>query len=70
MVSRWDPDFIITTGDNNYPVGSADTIDANIGRYYERFIGNYRGAFGPGNHVNRFWPSPGNHDWGEGTLAA
>ncbi len=69
MVSGWDPDFIITTGDNNYPSGSADTIDANIGRHYERFIGNYRGAHGPGSTVNRFWPSPGNHDWGEGTLA-
>jgi tartrate-resistant acid phosphatase type 5 len=70
MVSGWDPDFIITTGDNNYPTGSADTIDANIGRHYERFIGNYHGAHGPGSVINRFWPSPGNHDWGEGTLAA
>jgi hypothetical protein len=70
LVSGWDPDFIITTGDNNYPLGSADTIDANIGRHYQRFIGNYRGAHGPGSVTNRFWPSPGNHDWGEGTLAA
>jgi hypothetical protein len=69
MVSRWDPDFIITTGDNNYPSGSAETIDANIGRHYGRFIGSYRGAYGPGSPVNRFWPSPGNHDWGQGTLA-
>src|SRR5688572_7298483 len=68
MVSAWDPDFIITTGDNNYPSGSADTIDANIGKHYERFIGNYHGAHGPGSAVNQFWPSPGNHDWDNGTL--
>ena len=70
MVSGWNPDFIITTGDNNYPSGSAETIDANIGRHYERFIGNYHGAYGPGAVVNRFWPSPGNHDWDDGALAA
>lgn len=69
MVSGWDPDFVITTGDNNYPSGAADTIDANIGKHYARFIGNYRGRYGPGSAVNRFWPSPGNHDWGDGTLA-
>jgi tartrate-resistant acid phosphatase type 5 len=70
MVSGWNPDFIITTGDNNYPSGSADTIDANIGKHYQRFIGNYRGAHGLGSAVNRFWPSPGNHDWDDGALAA
>jgi len=69
MVARWDPDFVITTGDNNYPIGAADTIDTNIGKHYARFIGNYRGAFGPGSPFNRFWPSPGNHDWDTGTLA-
>jgi tartrate-resistant acid phosphatase type 5 len=69
MVAGWRPDFVITTGDNNYPLGEASTIDANIGKHYARFIGNYRGAFGPGSATNRFWPSPGNHDWDTGTLA-
>lgn len=69
LVSNWNPDFVITTGDNNYPVGAAETIDANIGKYYWRFIGNYRGAYGQGSATNRFWPSPGNHDWDTGTLA-
>ncbi len=69
MVSGWNPDFVITTGDNNYPAGSASTIDANIGKHYAPFIGGYRGAYGPGSATNRFWPSPGNHDWDGGSLA-
>ena len=63
LVKSWRPDFIITTGDNNYPTGAASTIDANIGKYYAEFIGNYRGRFDAGSPVNRFWPSVGNHDW-------
>jgi hypothetical protein len=63
LVDSWNPDFVITTGDNNYPSGEASTIDANIGKYYSRFIGNYQGAYGPGSETNRFWPSLGNHDW-------
>jgi tartrate-resistant acid phosphatase type 5 len=63
LIKGWRPDFVITTGDDNYPAGGEDTIDANIGQYYSDFIGNYRGAFGPGSPVNRFWPTPGNHDW-------
>jgi hypothetical protein len=69
MVAGWNPDFVITTGDNNYPSGAAETIDANIGKHYARFIGNYHGRYGPGSALNRFWPSPGNHDWDAGSLA-
>jgi len=63
QVASWDPDFIVTLGDNNYPRGAASTIDANIGQYYSRFIHPYRGAFGDGAAHNRFFPSLGNHDW-------
>lgn len=63
LVKSWDPDFVITTGDNNYPNGAANTIDANIGKHYAEFIGDYQGMHGPGSDVNRFWPSLGNHDW-------
>ncbi|MCC6166181.1 MAG: metallophosphoesterase [Caldilineaceae bacterium] len=63
LIQGWNPDFIVTTGDNNYPDGAASTIDDNIGKYFGRFIGNYQGAYGPGSAVNRFWPSLGNHDW-------
>lgn len=56
-------DVVITLGDNNYPSGSADTIDVNIGKYYASLIFPYRGHFGPGAKENRFFPSLGNHDW-------
>ncbi len=62
LVRSWNPDFIITTGDNNYPAGEAHTIDRNIGQYYARFIAPYKGAYGPGAAVNRFFPALGNHD--------
>jgi len=57
------PDFIITTGDNNYPSGEAATIDENVGRYFHDFIAAYQGDFGNGASDNRFFPSLGNHDW-------
>lgn len=63
MVKSWMPDAVLTTGDNNYPRGAATTIDGHIGQYYQEYIGNYRGTFGPGAVSNRFFPSLGNHDW-------
>jgi tartrate-resistant acid phosphatase type 5 len=63
LVTSWNPDFVITTGDNNYYEGAASTIDRNIGQYYCQFIGNYRGKPEECSLENRFWPSPGNHDW-------
>lgn len=64
LVKSWNPDFIITLGDNNYDNGAASTIDANIGQYYHDFIGNYTGMYGPGAVSNNFYPALGNHDWG------
>jgi len=63
LVKSWNPDFVITVGDNNYPYGAASTIDANIGKYYHNFIFPYTGAYGNGATTNRFFPSLGNHDW-------
>lgn len=63
LVKSWAPRAVFTVGDNNYPRGSADTIDANVGRHYAAFIGDYRGAYGPGADGNRFFPALGNHDW-------
>ena len=65
MVASWSPDFVITVGDDNYEEGLASTIDPNVGKYYSPFIGNYKGTFGAGSATNRFFPTPGNHDWGE-----
>ncbi|MEP7214048.1 MAG: hypothetical protein ABI791_13290 [Acidobacteriota bacterium] len=62
LVHGWNPDFVITTGDNNYPDGKASTIDANIGQYYHDFIFPYVGTYGTGATTIRFFPSLGNHD--------
>jgi tartrate-resistant acid phosphatase type 5 len=66
LVKSWSPEFIVTTGDNNYPFGEAATIDANIGQYYHEFIAPYQGSYGPGAEQNRFYPVLGNHDWDAG----
>lgn len=63
MIEAWQVDFIVTTGDNNYPGGESKTIDENIGQYYQAYIGNYPGGYGSGSETNRFFPSIGNHDW-------
>lgn len=69
MIDSWQVDFIVTMGDNNYPNGSADTIDTNIGQYFHRYIGNYKGEYNRGSEINRFFPSLGNHDWDTDNLA-
>jgi hypothetical protein len=63
LIKSWNPDFIITTGDNNYPDGEASNIDTNIGQFFREYIHPYVGTFGPGGTTNRFWPSIGNHEW-------
>ncbi len=63
LVTSWAPDFIVTTGDNNYYYGAASTIDQNIGQYYHAYISPYYGHYGPGAATNRFFPALGNHDW-------
>lgn len=69
IVKSWKPDFIVTTGDNNYPVGAASTIHNNIGKHYCDFIYNPDApeAFrckgkAAAEGINRFFPIPGNHD--------
>ena len=63
LIKSWNPDFIITLGDNNYPDGEASTIDGAIGKYFHEYIYPYRGSYGAGGTTNRFWPSIGNRDW-------
>jgi len=62
LVKSLNPDFIITLGDNNYPIGASETIDENIGQYYQEYIYPYIGSYGTGDTINRFFPSIGNHD--------
>jgi len=63
LVKSWEPDFIVTLGDSNYPSGNASSIDRNIGKYYHAYIGNYVGSYGAGAEQNRFFPTLGNHDY-------
>ncbi len=63
LVDSWGVDFVLTTGDNNYPSGETATIDQNIGQYYADYVGAYAGAYGSGAASNAFFPSLGNHDW-------
>lgn len=63
LVKGWDPAFILTTGDNNYPSGAAATIDENVGQFYHAYIHPYQGTYGEGAQTNRFFPTLGNHDW-------
>lgn len=64
LVKSWEPEFLLTMGDNNYPDGSQLTIDQNIGQYYSEFIFPYMGSYGSGSPTdsNRFFPTLGNHD--------
>ncbi|MBI1803907.1 MAG: metallophosphoesterase [Ignavibacteriae bacterium] len=63
LVKSWNPEFVITLGDNNYPLGADSTIDRNIGKYYQEYIAPYKGIYGRGGIVNQFFPCLGNHDW-------
>ena len=57
QVHGWNPDFVITVGDNNYPDGAASTIARNITRDYGQYVTSSL-------VTNRFWPTLGNHDYG------
>jgi hypothetical protein len=63
LVHSWNPNFIATAGDNNYPNGDSSTIDADVGQYYHDYIYPYKGTYGAGATSNKFWPTLGGHDW-------
>jgi len=65
LVHSWQPEFIVTLGDNNYPNGCQQTIDANIGQYYGAYIRAKKGAKSQyaKSEQQRFFPCLGNHDW-------
>src|ERR1051326_2929714 len=62
LVKSWNPDFVLSLGDNNY--GGTNYIDTAIGQFYHDFIYPYVGNYGAGASSNRFFPVLGNHDWG------
>jgi tartrate-resistant acid phosphatase type 5 len=65
LVKGWNPAFIITVGDNNYHYGRQDTIDDAIGQFYSAYVGKYHGKYQPAGVEGRFFPTLGNHDWGD-----
>jgi hypothetical protein len=62
LIDSWQPDFIITLGDNNYPSGTANHVDEAVGQFFHAFIYPYKGSYGEAADLNRFFPSLGNHD--------
>ncbi len=65
MIDSWDVDFVITLGDNNYSSNFDSTADEYIGKDYNQWIYPYIGSYPPGgssDSLNKFFPSPGNHD--------
>jgi len=51
MIESWSPDFVLTVGDNAYPLGSAGLLDRDIFRPYAAVM---RGS--------AWFPALGNHD--------
>lgn len=77
LVKGWNPDFIITTGDNSYSPTGGDTggvsndiryakYDQNIGQWYSDYIFPYGDtnldSYTSTATENKFFPSVGNHD--------
>ncbi len=72
LVRSWNPDFVVTTGDNNYVLGEASTIDVNIGKNFSGYIYPkstdipIQYPYPPGAPAyNRFIPCLGNHDYAD-----
>jgi tartrate-resistant acid phosphatase type 5 len=71
MVRGWNPDAVVTTGDDYYATsGGTGTgkYDISVGKYYCMFLKDAApGANCSGNDssVNRFFPSTGNHDYAD-----
>lgn len=54
MIAEWNPDYVITGGDNVYD-NDSDAYPRIVGHYYGDFIAD-----------QRFFPIMGNHDWDYG----
>ncbi|NOX64060.1 MAG: alkaline phosphatase [Chloroflexi bacterium] len=66
MIKTWNPDFIITAGDNRY--GRTD-YDLVIGQFFCDYLKDVgEGVYCAGGNatVNAFFPSVGNHDYSDG----
>lgn len=52
MIKKWQPDYILTLGDNNYHRGCQETFEKNVSQYFGKFIAE-----------KKFYPAIGNHDY-------
>jgi len=71
MIAGWNPDFVITQGDNNYTANNTSTAswDNEVGQFYGQYTKYPAGSsssYAPGPSVNKFFPCVGNHDWDAG----
>lgn len=63
LVASWNPQFIVTAGDNWY--GSSvtnESIDRHIGQYYHDWIYPYSGKYGASAAEKKLYACIGNHD--------
>ncbi len=68
LVKSWNPDLIVTTGDNTNNT-QVPEMDRQVGQFYGAYIRYPAGSssiYAPGAATNKFFPSLGNHDWDGG----
>jgi len=72
MIRSWNPEFVVSTGDNNYVLGEASTIDVNVGKNFTGYIYPktteipVQYPYPPdAPRFNRFIPCLGNHDYSD-----
>ncbi len=74
LIGTFSPDFIVTTGDNNYTNnGTTGGWDSVVGDYYGSYVAYPAGSSSssaPGATTNAFFPALGNHDWDAGGFEA
>ena len=66
LVASWNPDFVVTVGDNRYGATDYDTV---IGQFYCQYLkdaGSGTHCAGGSASSNNFLPALGNHDYSDG----
>ena len=66
LVDGWNPDFVVTAGDNRY---GSTTFDLVVGQFYCDYLkdaGSGTYCSGGNAAANAFFPSLGNHDYSDG----
>jgi len=69
LVTGWNPDFVVTVGDDRYNNPYGSNYDTVVGGFYCSYlkdvISGPRCAGGT-SAINRFFPATGNHDYSDG----